>query len=244
MTAGTGADGKSRAAVNSTAVGTAMCDGSSLRSSLQGNVVFKKANLVAATPPAGCLACCCPAATARSCPHILPSISSCCSLNAASANCSVTVTHRVNCIRYLPKDGHLLQLGVGTSRLQVDMADDGYNNITSIDYSPVAIKRLQQLYPGYQSQLSYAVADARSMPQYPDAGFSGVLDKGTLDALLCGDTEAADAAALMGEVWRLLQSGAAYIMVTSGEPRAQPAVSWSGSSGIDLYHPMCCSGGC
>jgi hypothetical protein len=96
------------------------------------------------------------------------------------------------------------------------MADDGYTKITSVDYSPVAVQRLQQLYPGYQDQLTYAVADARSMPQYPDAGFAGVLDKGTLDALLCGDTEAADAAALLGVVWRLLQPGAAYVMITSG----------------------------
>ncbi|KAF6262157.1 S-adenosyl-L-methionine-dependent methyltransferase [Scenedesmus sp. NREL 46B-D3] len=123
--------------------------------------------------------------------------------------------------KHLPKEGHLLQLGVGTSRLQVDMADDGYNKITSIDYSPVAIQRLQQLYPGYGGRLTYAVADARSMPQYPDAGFSGVLDKGTLDALLCGDTEAADAAALLGEVWRLLQPGAAYVMITSAAPESR-----------------------
>jgi hypothetical protein len=97
------------------------------------------------------------------------------------------------------------------------MADDGYNRITSIDYSPVAVQRLQQLYPGYDGQLAYAVADARSMPQYGDAVFAGVLDKGTLDALLCGDTEATDVAALLGEVWRLLQPGAAYVMITSGE---------------------------
>ncbi|WIA12444.1 hypothetical protein OEZ85_012480 [Tetradesmus obliquus] len=134
--------------------------------------------------------------------------------------------------KYLPKDGHLLQLGVGTSRLQVDMADDGYNKVTSIDYSPVAIQRLQDLYPGYSQQLSYAVADARSMPQYPDAGYAGVLDKGTLDALLCGDTEAADAAALLGEVWRLLQPGAAYVMITSAAPKSRlkylqtPATPW------------------
>jgi ubiquinone/menaquinone biosynthesis C-methylase UbiE len=67
-----------------------------------------------------------------------------------------------------------MQLGVGTSRIQEDMADDGYSHITSIDYSPVAIQRLQQAYPA-RPQLEYAVADARAMPQYPDCGFGGVL---------------------------------------------------------------------
>lgn len=67
-----------------------------------------------------------------------------------------------------------MQLGVGTSRIQEDMADDGYIHITSIDYSPVAIQRLQQAYLP-RPQLEYAVADARSMPQYADGSFGGVL---------------------------------------------------------------------
>ena len=96
------------------------------------------------------------------------------------------------------------------------MADDGYTHITNTDYSPVAIERLRSLYPSYNDRLSYAVADARSMPQYADGCFHGVLDKGTLDALLCGDTDERDAAALLGEVWRLLAPGAAYVMITSG----------------------------
>eukprot|EP00879_Flechtneria_rotunda_P013061 GHRR01013641.1.p3 GENE.GHRR01013641.1~~GHRR01013641.1.p3 ORF type:complete len:117 (-),score=33.50 GHRR01013641.1:2971-3321(-) len=110
-----------------------------------------------------------------------------------------------------------MQLGVGTSRLQVDMADNGYQNIMSIDYSVVAIQRLQNLYPGYNRTLQYAVADARAMPQYANGGFYGVLDKGTLDALLCGDSEAADSAAMLKEVLRVLAPGAAYVMITSGQ---------------------------
>lgn len=100
--------------------------------------------------------------------------------------------------------------------MQVDMADDGYKRITNTDYSPVAIQRLQHLYPSYNDRLGYAVADARSMPQYASGSYHGVLDKGTLDALLCGDTDERDAADLLQEVWRLLAPGTAYVMITSG----------------------------
>jgi hypothetical protein len=42
------------------------------------------------------------------------------------------------------------------------------------------------------------------MPQYADGAFAGgVLDKGTLDALLCGDSEEADSLALLCEVHRV-----------------------------------------
>jgi hypothetical protein len=59
------------------------------------------------------------------------------------------------------------------------------------------------------------------MPQYADASFGGVLDKGTLDALLCGDSDVADSGALLQEVHRLLAPGGSYLMVTSAAPRAR-----------------------
>ncbi|KAF8071345.1 Eef1akmt4 [Scenedesmus sp. PABB004] len=156
--------------------------------------------------------------------------------------------------RHLPKDQHLLQLGVGTSRLQVDMADAGWRRVTSTDFSTVAVERMQGLYAGYEGRLDYEVADARRMPQFTDGTYGGVLDKGCLDALLCGDAADADAAALLREAWRVLRPGAAYVWVTSGGPRARlpflvsPATPWAslqvselGQQGV-LAGPFECSG--
>lgn len=82
---------------------------------------------------------------------------------------------------------------------------DGYSSILSCDYSPVAIQRLeaarQQLPPSpLRDALSYEVADMRSMQQHVDCAFGGVLDKGALDALLCGDDGEAEAAKAVREV--------------------------------------------
>ncbi len=127
--------------------------------------------------------------------------------------------------RHLPRAAPLLQVGVGTSGLQSDMAlRDGYRDILSVDYSPVAIDRLRAALAAQQSPataalraaLRYEVADMRSMAGYSPGAFGGVLDKGALDALLCGDTAEGDAAAALGEVWRVLAPGAAYLVVTSG----------------------------
>jgi hypothetical protein len=96
------------------------------------------------------------------------------------------------------------------------MALDGYTFIHNTDYSPVAIQRLQQLHADIPA-LTYAVADVKSMPEYADGSYAGILDKGTLDALLCGEDDTAAAEQMMAEVWRLLQPGASYVMVTSGE---------------------------
>jgi hypothetical protein len=88
---------------------------------------------------------------------------------------------------------------------QVDMALlDGYARIHSVDYSPVAIKRQEAAReaapPQLRAALSYAVADMRRLEGLEDGCFGGALDKGALDALLCGDDGEADAAAAIKEV--------------------------------------------
>jgi hypothetical protein len=58
-----------------------------------------------------------------------------------------------------------------------------------------------------------------------------VQDKDTLDALLCGDDADRASAELLGEVWRLLAPGGAYVMITSGERRGYAGNVWqSGAS--------------
>jgi hypothetical protein len=40
------------------------------------------------------------------------------------------------------------------------------------------------------------------MPQFADGAFAGVLDKGTLDAIVCGQSPVANAAAALAECCR------------------------------------------
>jgi EEF1A lysine methyltransferase 4 len=40
------------------------------------------------------------------------------------------------------------------------------------------------------------------MPEFGDASFDAVLDKGTMDAILCGDSAQANAAAMLAECSR------------------------------------------
>jgi SAM-dependent methyltransferase len=103
------------------------------------------------------------------------------------------------------------------------MALEGYVSITSVDYAPSCIDRMAAAHAAAFPGLSYAVADARALP-YGDGAFATVLDKGTLDALLCGDSAEADAAALLAEAVRVLAPGGSYIMVTSAAPPARLAL--------------------
>ena len=94
--------------------------------------------------------------------------------------------------RFDAREAPVLHVGVGLSELQDDMIRDGYKNIVNIDYSGVAIAHMQRLAKLHQAasqagaQCSYEIGDVRHMPQYDDASFQLVVDKGTLDAMLCG----------------------------------------------------------
>jgi hypothetical protein len=61
------------------------------------------------------------------------------------------------------------------------------------------------------------------MPEYDDASFGSVLDKGTLDAVLCSSHGTADAAAYINEVYRLLVPGGVFLLISLGQPPARLA---------------------
>ncbi|KAG2426234.1 hypothetical protein HXX76_013213 [Chlamydomonas incerta] len=116
-----------------------------------------------------------------------------------------------------PLDSSLLHVGVGSSRLQEEMARAGWRHIVNVDYSKVVIKHMAELHKGLP-QLEYRVADVRSMPEFADKSFDGVLDKGTLDAILCGEGSAVHAAAMVMEAFRVLKPGGVLMLVTYGDP--------------------------
>lgn len=79
--------------------------------------------------------------------------------------------------------------------------------------------------------------DVRDMSFFPDDSFGSVIDKGTLDSLMCGTEAPISAAQMLGEVSRLLKPGGVYMLITYGDPNVRmphlsPSVyNWK----IDLY---------
>ncbi|XP_073049477.1 uncharacterized protein [Primulina eburnea] len=79
--------------------------------------------------------------------------------------------------------------------------------------------------------------DVRDMSFFPDESFESVIDKGTLDSLMCGTGASISATQMLGEVSRLLKPGGVYMLITYGDPTVRmphikrPVYSWN----IDLY---------
>mmetsp|Transcript_113955 Transcript_113955/g.317341 ORF Transcript_113955/g.317341 Transcript_113955/m.317341 type:complete len:212 (-) Transcript_113955:245-880(-) len=119
-------------------------------------------------------------------------------------------------LEYVTPQNTILMLGAGNSRLSEEMYEEGFHNITNIDISMVVIKAMQEKYrdkPG----MTYIQMDGRAM-ELPDQNFNVVIDKATLDSILCGEGSTHNAQKMLQEISRVLQPNGVYIAVSHGQP--------------------------
>lgn len=104
---------------------------------------------------------------------------------------------------------NLLMVGCGTSELPAQLHGAGFRRITNIDISPAVIVKMEARSQGLG--LVWRAMDATQMT-FDDCCFDVAIDKGTLDAMMCGDV--AVASAMVAEVWRTLVPGGIFILVS------------------------------
>eukprot|EP00386_Alphamonas_edax_P006320 GDKI01020499.1.p1 GENE.GDKI01020499.1~~GDKI01020499.1.p1 ORF type:complete len:243 (-),score=71.17 GDKI01020499.1:267-905(-) len=111
----------------------------------------------------------------------------------------------------------ILMVGAGNSRLSEEMYEDGYRDILNIDISAVVTKAMQEKYaekPG----LVYQQGNILDMKDIPDCSFDAVIDKGTMDSILCGEGSTHNVQAMLKEIARVLKPGGNYISISYGQP--------------------------
>ncbi|BFG14840.1 hypothetical protein CerSpe_011140 [Prunus speciosa] len=119
--------------------------------------------------------------------------------------------------RHPNRHHRILVVGCGNSAFSEGMADDGYDDVVSIDISSVVIQAMQDKYSD-RPHLKYLQMDVRDMSAFQTDSFDAVVDKGTLDSLLCGSNSRQNAAEMLDEVWRVLKDKGVYILITYGAP--------------------------
>ncbi|XP_050212044.1 uncharacterized protein LOC126662188 [Mercurialis annua] len=138
--------------------------------------------------------------------------------------------------RYIPTFSLVLMVGCGNALISEDMVKDGYTYVMNTDISLVAIDMMRKKYENVP-QLHYKQMDVRDMSSFRNEYFDGVIDKGTLDSLLCGNDASVNATAMLGEVSRVLKPGGIYMLITYGDPKVRmshlkrPVYDWD----IELY---------
>ncbi|KAI8474620.1 MAG: hypothetical protein J3K34DRAFT_517946 [Monoraphidium minutum] len=121
-----------------------------------------------------------------------------------------------------------LHVGCGNSDLSIGIGEDG-TPVINTDISPVVISQMRvgaAAWPDGPARrnCSWEVADCRGMPQYADDSFGAVVDKGTLDAVLCSGTGLGDVRCYVSEMHRLLAPGGVFILISLGQPETRLSV--------------------
>lgn len=122
--------------------------------------------------------------------------------------------------RRVSKSDSILVIGCGNSLLSEEMYLDGYSNITSIDYSRNAINIMSARAYSRGYDLKYLEMDARNL-NFKDESIDVVLDKGTIDALMCGDDSSENCDQLAREAYRVLKPGGTMICISYGIPSSR-----------------------
>eukprot|EP00903_Cladosiphon_okamuranus_P013567 g12638.t1 len=113
----------------------------------------------------------------------------------------------------------LLHVGCGTSDLGPKLAQEPslLVDVMDADNSPSAIRIMEQRHANLEN---YGACEADVLNlDFPDGTFDAIVDKGTLDALLCSSVEAARE--MVTEMHRVLRKGGAYVQVSAEDPEAR-----------------------
>ncbi|XP_016963875.1 eEF1A lysine and N-terminal methyltransferase homolog [Drosophila biarmipes] len=117
--------------------------------------------------------------------------------------------------KYIKPVDKILMLGCGNSKLSMDMYDSGFREITNIDISPIAVKKMLELNAKTRPDMKFLQMDATAMT-FSDDSFSVALDKGTLDALFVDDTPETRLVVenYFKEILRTMRNGGRYVGIS------------------------------
>lgn len=118
----------------------------------------------------------------------------------------------------MTKNDKILNVGCGNSRLSEELSEEGYEDITNMDYSNKVIKLMEDRLKPKFPKMDFKIMDVLDMKEFSDGLFDTVLDKGTLDCILCGDNSVPNAAKMMAEIFRVLKPGGHYMVISYGDP--------------------------
>ncbi|KAG2426368.1 hypothetical protein HXX76_013125 [Chlamydomonas incerta] len=133
--------------------------------------------------------------------------------------------------QFVKRSKLVLHVGCGNSNFQEGMANDGYQ-LVNTDISEVVIDQMRKKHADVTG-LRYVVSDCREMPEFLDCQFGSVIDKGTVDALLCSKDAGANINAMFREISRVLIPGGTFLLITLGGPAHRlplvnrPEFGWS-----------------
>jgi ubiquinone/menaquinone biosynthesis C-methylase UbiE len=96
------------------------------------------------------------------------------------------------------------------------MFNDGLTNIINIDFSPTIVNYMNEMNRSRGLPTNYREMNILDMSAFSDGEYNIVIDKGTLDSLLCAENALLEVDKMFKEIYRVLAKDGYYICVTYG----------------------------
>lgn len=132
-------------------------------------------------------------------------------------------------------DEIVLNIGCGNSPMAIEMADT-FETVVNIDISSVVIEQMESLHSDI-TNIIWLTMDCTQL-EFDDGVFDYAFDKGTIDALMCGEDSAENVNKTLSEAHRVLSPGGLFFEITYGRPENR--LRLFESTGLDwkLHPPL------
>ena len=124
-------------------------------------------------------------------------------------------------LQHAERGGSILFVGCGTSTMPLELYDlhEGKSHIMCLDYSPSCIEQLAQSWGPTRENMSFLVGDATRLENMPaiadgDERIDAIIDKGLIDALMCGEGWNGDVERLLASAAKQLRHNGLYVLVS------------------------------
>ena len=129
----------------------------------------------------------------------------------------------------------VLNIGCGNSTMSADMAKV-FEKVVSIDFSAVVIRQMAERY-SENKKLEWFTMDCTDMT-FEDEQFDFAFDKGTLDAIMCGEDSKINIELALLEIYRVLTDGGVFVEISYGTPESRLPLFRSFDFNWDVYDPI------
>jgi SAM-dependent methyltransferase len=132
--------------------------------------------------------------------------------------------------KHIPVHGSALVIGCGSSTMSAELLSS-FSRVSSIDTSDEVINQMKEKY-SRENGLEWATMDCTKL-NFGNNTFEAVLDKGTLDTLLCYDNSEQLVERALKEIARVLKPGGVFVLVSYGIPKTRKKY-FDKSTGLSL----------
>ena len=99
-------------------------------------------------------------------------------------------------------EASILHVGCGNSELPERLYDDGYRRVVSVDISDAVVRFMAKRNRERRPELRFDAHDVTDLSAFNEDEFDVVIDKGTLDSIVCGKDAMENARKMCAEVRR------------------------------------------